>query len=96
MNFHEQGAIPGIMYFQNNNEFTGGVDNRGTDLKQFRYRISPSQNTMTAEVWYGPFCHDKSEIIDTREFIMDNENLEDMINWLEEKYTTMIVHGADS
>ena len=93
VNWSEQGLIPGVLYFQNGSEFTGGVDNRGTSLKEFRYRISPSKNIMTAEVWYGPFCYDKSDIVDTREFIIDNDGRGDMIKWLEDKYQTMIVDG---
>ncbi|HEX3017428.1 MAG TPA: hypothetical protein VHP31_06195 [Caproicibacter sp.] len=85
--WHKQGLIPELLYFQNGGTFTGSVSNTG--IKEFRYKLSPNEEKIKAEVWYGPFCYEKSEILDQSEFSMDEEGRSQMLDWLKEKYETM-------
>lgn len=86
--WHEQGLIPILLYFQNGGTFTGSVNNSGE--KEFRYRLSPTDGKIKAEVWYGPFCYEKSEILGNAEFAMDENGRSSAIDWIEGKYETMI------
>lgn len=91
MNWTEQGVIPGLLYFQNGSAYTGSVNDFGNkNTKEFRYKIKPGDGTIVAEVWYGPFCYEKSEIIDHAEFPLDEGGRSKMIEWIKEKYESMI------
>ena len=86
--WHEPGLIPQLLYFQNGTAFTGSVTNAGS--KEFRYKIKPSEGKIIVEVWYGPYCYEKSEILDQAEFTMDQEGRSNALDWLKEKYESMI------
>lgn len=100
IDWHKQCLIPELLYFQNSNAFTGSVGNEGK--KEFRYKLSPAQKTedeadgaepqkiIKAEVWYGPFCYEKSTIEDEAEFPMDEKGRSDTIDWLSGKYDSMV------
>lgn len=88
IDWHSQGFIPPLLYFQNGTVYTGSVTEKGE--KEFRYKISPKDGMIFAEVWYGPFCYEKSEILDKAEHNMDAEGREEMIDWLKSKYESMI------
>lgn len=88
IDWHDPGMIPQVLYFQNGALYTGSVTNSGR--KEFRYRLSPSDGNILAEVWYGPFCYEKSEIEDRADFPMDQQGRSDALDWLEAKYTGMI------
>ena len=81
--------LPVLHSFENNNVFTGSYG-------QMRFRVSPklvkpegskvvdlSVSTMLCEVWYGPFCYEKSEIEATEVFPMTEEGRAEMKAWLE-------------
>lgn len=87
----EQGVIPGLLYFQNGSTYTGSATEFGNKAaKEFRYKIKPGDGAIIAEVWYGPFCYEKSEIVDHAEFTLDEDGRTKMIQWLKEKYESMI------
>lgn len=88
IDWHDPGLIPQVLYFRNGALYTGSVTESGR--KEFRYRLSPSEDKIRAEVWYGPFCYEKSEIADQAEFAMDQQGRSDALDWLEAKYTEMI------
>ncbi len=88
VNWFGPGYIPGLLYFQNGSAYTGSVSEIGN--QEFRYKISPKDGMLFAEVWYGPFCHEKSEIADYSEHSMDSEGRTSMIDWLKSKYESMI------
>lgn len=88
INWHEQGLIPELLYFQNGGTFTGSVNNKGA--KEFRYKLSPNEGNIKAEVWFGPFCYEKSEILDQSEFSMDESGRSNTLDWLQQKYECMV------
>ena len=88
IDWNKEGLIPTLLYFQNGSIYTGSVTAEGQ--KEFRYKISPAEDKIKAEVWYGPYCYEKSEISDQIEHSMDAEGREKMIDWLKDKYESMI------
>ena len=87
----DQAMAPGLLYFKNGSAYTGSktdFDNKAT--KEFRYKLTPNNGTIKAEVWYGPFCYEKSEIIDQVEFTLDDDGRTKMLAWMKEKYETLL------
>lgn len=86
-----QGMIPGLLYFQNGGEYTGSItDFENRAAKEFRYKIEGKDNLIKACVWYGPLNFQNSKIEDEGEFELSEEGREDMLNWLKQKYESMI------
>jgi hypothetical protein len=86
-----QGLIPGLLYFQNGGEYTGSVtDFKNRAAKEFRYKIEGKDNLIKTYVWYGPFNFQNSKIEDEGEFELSEEGRDDMLNWLKQKYESMI------
>ena len=79
IDWHRQGYIPVLLYFQNGNAQSGDVGN-------FRYMLTPKDGKIVVEVWRGPFCREKSEIVDQSEHSLDAEGRSAAIDWLKEKY----------
>ncbi len=69
--------LPNLDYFSFGNPYLGSVDS-------FRYRVSPSGETMTAEV-YLDVCYEKAQVLDKAEFPVDAGGLARMAEWLAEK-----------
>ncbi len=91
IDWFEQGVIPGLLYFQNGGEFTGSVSNfENKAVKEFRYKLGPGEGAIKAEVWYGPCCYGKSEIVDLAEFSLDSGGHSEMLGWMKEKYESMV------
>lgn len=88
IDWHEPGRIPPLLYFQNGNLYTGSMIGKGS--KEFRYKITPVEGNIKSEVWYGPYCYEKSEILDQAEHNMDAEGRDEMIDWLKSKYESMV------
>ena len=91
IDWYAQGLIPGLIYFKNGSAFTGSVSDFGDKVaKGFRYLIKPNDGTIKVEVWYGPYCYEKSKIIDQAEFSIDSDGRNKMLGWMKEKYESMI------
>lgn len=80
----EKFMIPVPLFFINKNEFVGSNGD-------FRYKIIPDnkEKTLTAIVWYGVWCLEKSEIASQSVFPMDETDItgyEDMCRWIDEQY----------
>lgn len=91
IDWYRQGYIPTLLYFQNGGTFTGSVtDSDDRSKKEFRYKIETDDGSIRALVWFGPFCFEKSEVVDQHEFTLDDEGRAGMIEWLKTKYETMI------
>ena len=69
--------LPHLDYFSFGNPYIGSVES-------FRYRISPSGEAMTAEV-YLDVCYEKAQVLDREEFPIDADGLARMAEWLTEK-----------
>ena len=80
--------LPTLHSFAMKNPFTGSCG-------LFRFRIKPNvematpkevdfeKSTMTAEIWHGLFCYEKSTVEDSRIFPMYDEGRLEMKQWLE-------------
>lgn len=81
--------LPTLHSFAMKNTFTGSCG-------LFRFRIKPNvematpkevdfeKSTMTAEIWHGLFCYEKSTVEDSRTFPLTEEGRTEMKQWLEE------------
>lgn len=81
--------LPTLHSFAMKNTFTGSCG-------LFRFRIKPNvematpkevdfeKSTMTAEIWHGLFCYEKSTVEDSRTFPLTEEGRTEMKRWLEE------------
>ena len=80
--------LPTLHSFAMKNTFTGSSG-------LFRFRIKPNvematpkevdfeKSTMTAEIWHGLFCYEKSTMEDSRTFPLTEEGRTEMKQWLE-------------
>ena len=83
--------LPTLHSFAMKNPFTGSCG-------LFRFRITPNvematpkevdfeKSTMTAEIWHGLFCYEKSTVEDSRIFPMSDEGRLEMKQWLEANF----------
>ena len=81
--------LPTLHSFAMKNPFTGSCG-------MFRFRIKPNvematpkevdfeKSTMTAEIWHGLFCYEKSTVESSRTFPMTEEGRMEMKRWLED------------
>ena len=81
--------LPALHSFAMKNPFTGSCG-------LFRFRIKPNvematpkevdfeKSSITAEIWHGLFCYEKSTVEDTRTFPMTEEGRMEMKRWLED------------
>jgi len=71
--------MPGIEWFTNNNPYT-------ECNAKFHYIVIPDvkEETMTAKIWYGVFCYEKSidSIVSERSFPMTKSGRDDMIEYI--------------
>ncbi len=88
VDWHRQGLIPALLYFQNGGNYTGSVNNKG--MREFRYKIGAADGKIRTETWFGPFCYEKSRITGKADFPMDEEGRNSAIRWIGEQYEQMI------
>ena len=81
--------LPTLHSFAMKNPFTGSCG-------LFRFRIKPNvematpkevdfeKSSITAEIWHGLFCYEKSTVEDSRTFPMTEEGRMEMKRWLED------------
>ena len=81
----EKFMIPVLLFFENKNEFVGSKG-------EFRYKLIPDtkEKTLTAIIWLGKFCLEKSEIFAKSEFVLDEEGYNSMCKWMEEQYNRAV------
>lgn len=70
--------LPGLLYFQNGGIYKGSA--KGT-----RYKISPEDDKLTVEIWLEPYCYEKTEILETVEFELNDGGRSEMVEWLENR-----------
>ncbi len=69
--------LPTLHAFENGNAFSGSAG-------LLRFMLTPSADTIRAELWHGKFCYEKSEMESTQEFSLSAEGLASLRAWLEE------------
>ncbi|MEG0229511.1 MAG: hypothetical protein RR640_02795 [Oscillospiraceae bacterium] len=68
--------IPAIEYFLSKNDYTGSFN------KTFRFKITPKDEMLKAEIWNKDVCYDLAEIEDSKEFQLNEDGLKSCIDWL--------------
>ena len=68
--------VPVLHHFENGNVFTGSFGN-------LRFILKPHDYLISASVWYGPFCLEKSEIADTADFPLTEAGRDALCAWLD-------------
>lgn len=87
VDWHRQNFIPKLLYFQNGASFIGSISNAGQ--QEFRFKITPKDGKLSAEVWYGPLCYECSQMTNQSEFEMDAPGRDQMLEWLSNNYKSM-------
>lgn len=79
--------LPTLHTFENNNVFTGSYG-------LLRFKVTPKivmltdkevnneESSMFAEYWHGIFCYEKSDIEDSKSFVMTEQGREELRQWL--------------
>ena len=70
--------IPVMKAFDNGNVFTGSAG-------VLRFRLSPMKDDseIQAEIWYGEYCYEKSEIAEVQRFPLSDEGRDALRDYLE-------------
>ena len=69
--------VPVLHYFENGNPFTGSSG-------ALRFLLTPKEEVITATIWRGELCLEKSEIECTRDFPLTQEGRTELQQWLQE------------
>ena len=64
--------LPVLSHFQNENFWTASAG-------ALRYRVTPREEGLAAEVWEGPWRYEDSRVEETRTFPLSDEGLEESI-----------------
>ncbi|MBC3515596.1 hypothetical protein H8K20_04175 [Neobittarella massiliensis] len=71
-------TLPNFAYFESDNVYTGSQQG-------FRFRVEPQNGQFAACVWYGPYCQEKSEIVASQTFPLDESGRQQAADWLTEQ-----------
>lgn len=79
--------IPTLHSFAMDNTFTGSCGAfrfliKPNVVKKTQKEVDMENSSICAEYWHGPFCREKSEIEDSKQFPMSEEGRAEMIDWL--------------
>lgn len=75
--------IPEFEYFEMGGKYSGCK--RGLAQDDFNFRFTPKEK-LTAQVWYGLNCFDKSELVSEEEFDITREGWKAACGWVEEQF----------
>lgn len=75
--------VPNSEYFGYGNFYSGSC-------KTFNYKISPKDEMLKAMIWYGSQCSDKSKAVAQGQFSLNDEGIEQIKVWINEKYQEFI------
>lgn len=75
--------IPEISYFLSGNIFVGSIT-KSPKLNEttFNYKITPKDEQLIVEVWYGMYCIGLSNVEITKYFPLSEDGITEMINWI--------------
>lgn len=80
--------LPTLHTFAMNNVFTGSCDNLRFKIVPNVEKLTPKEvdmekSSITAEVWHGKLCYEKSQMEDRATFPMSEEGRLELKAWLE-------------
>ena len=71
--------LPVLSHFQNENFWTASAG-------ALRYRVTPREEGLAAEVWEGPWRYEDSRVEETRTFPLSDEGLEELRTVLDDTW----------
>lgn len=75
--------IPEISFFNSGNIYIGSITKSPkVSETTFNYKITPKDNMLNIEVWYGMYCIGLSDIEITKQFPLDENGLQEMVDWI--------------
>lgn len=75
--------IPEFEYFDMGGKYSGCK--RGTKQDDFNFRFTPKEK-ISAQIWYGINCFDKSELVTEAEFEKTRDGYHSACDWVEEQF----------
>ena len=84
--------IPTMLFWENGNSWYGSKGNCRFYIEPGTRETpedQPDQQVLTVEIWHGPKTKSLSEILDTNEFPLSEEGLQQVVDWLEGKAAEM-------
>lgn len=85
----EELFLPVLSHFHNQNVWTAS---RG----RMRYRVTPGEDGLLAEVWEDPWCYELSRVEYTQAFPLEEEGIEVLRAWLLERAVEFNARPAKS
>ena len=70
----DQLFLPVLSHFQNGNFWTASAG-------RMRYQVTPEGETLTAQVWEGPWCRALSRVVEERTFPLNEGGLAALADW---------------
>ena len=76
--------IPEYEYFEMGGKYSGCK--RGDKFDDYSFRITPTKEDITIQIWYDIRCFDLSETVAEKVFAQSREGYHEMLDWIEEQY----------
>lgn len=73
---------PKLHYFRSGNRFSGSY-------KGLNYLITPKNDQLHIDVWYGPYCSAVSDMVDATDLPLSDEGLAESRRYLLQQYNNM-------
>lgn len=67
--------LPVLSHFQNGNVWTASIG-------RLHFKVTPSEETLLAEIWEGPWSYALSAVEETCSFPLEEGGIEDLRVWL--------------
>jgi hypothetical protein len=79
--------LPNLYTFQNGNSYYGSYRGLRFFLESAKQDDQP---IFDCKVWYGEYCLEESQVVDTAVFPMDEEGHQSVLHWLDAQYNKML------
>ncbi|MBQ8826944.1 MAG: hypothetical protein IJ007_07620 [Oscillospiraceae bacterium] len=76
--------IPEYEYFEMGGKYSGCK--RGSKFDDYSFRITPTKEDITVQIWYDTRCFELSELVTEKVFAQSRDGHREMIAWIEEQY----------
>ena len=78
--------IPEISYFKSGNIYIGSI-NKAPRINEttFNYKITPKDDIIEVEIWFGMYCIGLSSVEIKRDFPLSEDGINQMIAWINEE-----------
>lgn len=70
--------LPVLSHFQNGNVWTASIG-------RLHFKVTPSQEALSAEIWEGPWSYTLSSVEETGAFPLEEDGIEALRAWLTER-----------